>query len=851
MKIKILFIETRSAQFQVLDGRRGAVTHGTTGRDWSVEILDAKTAPGAPATRVTVKAGPAHFTFFLRDVSAAWPIWIPQYGAAVTTDADVRSYEQIAEDLRQRGLQNELDQMAASPEDSFAAAAAATREQICETWLGLGRDMRIFRVNFETQMGYLGVFQAQQSGYGGGFWGKRDLAGPECELFVGRGSGVRVDVRRWLDDGVLPILNAEQRDCGMVYRMSAFATLERSALTAPNIRGTHYLVADSLCVGHMHLPAEEKFVKDNLAAEIDGNGEQTVLLIRVEAINSGSTPHYAFLSAMIPRNRTGWTYDGTRGWGMVEGGKVSSLTRLNGQPLPQSEVSVLVAPGEKVTLEVAMPHGFISAERAAALMSFDFEQRRAECRQYWQAKLAAAASIHVPEKRIDEMIRAGLLHLDLVTYGLEPDGPLAATIGLYSPIGSESSPIIQFYDSIGCHRLAERSLEFFLAKQHENGFMQNFGGYMLETGGVLWSMGEHHRYTRDDVWLRRVQPNVSKACEYLLAWRERNKRPELADKGYGLIEGKCADPDDQFRQFMLNGFAYLGLQRASEMLTSINPSESKRLAAEAAAWREDIRTTLQLVMGESPVVPLGDGSWAPTCPAWAESRGPTALHVDGTAHNSHRSVACKDSLIGPLYLILQEVVDARELAGEFLLKTHHELFTQDNVGFSQPYYCRHDYAHLRRGEPAAFLKNYYRQIAAMADRQTYTFWEHLFTGGPHKTHEEAWFLMETRWMLWIEDGAALRLLSAVPRAWLENGKQIQLDKVVSYFGRLSLTVTSHVDTSRIEAAVEFHESARKPAQVLLRLPHPLGLKARNCTGGTYDAATETVTLTGGKVILEF
>jgi len=65
------------------------------------------------------------------------------------------------------------------------------------------------------------------------------------------------------------------------------------------------------------------------------------------------------------------------------------------------------------------------------------------------------------------MIMAGLLHLDLITYGIEPDGTLAPCIGVYSPIGTESSPIIQFYGSMGLHDIAKRSLMFFLDKQHE------------------------------------------------------------------------------------------------------------------------------------------------------------------------------------------------------------------------------------------------------------------------------------------------------------------------------------------------------------------------------------------------
>ena len=127
----------------------------------------------------------------------------------------------------------------------------------------------------------------------------------------------------------------------------------------------------------------------------------------------------------------------------------------------------------------------------------------------------------MPEPRVNEMMQAGLLHLDLVCYGLEPDGSVAATIGGYNPIGSESSPIIQYLDSAGWPDLARRSLDFFLDLQHENGFMQNFGDYMLETGAALWTMGEHFRYTRDLEWVKQIKEKLLKSCNFMLEWRER------------------------------------------------------------------------------------------------------------------------------------------------------------------------------------------------------------------------------------------------------------------------------------------------------------------------------------------
>jgi hypothetical protein len=127
------------------------------------------------------------------------------------------------------------------------------------------------------------------------------------------------------------------------------------------------------------------------------------------------------------------------------------------------------------------------------------------------------------------------LHLDLVAYGREPEGTLVPTTGVYTAIGSESSPIIQSMDSMGWHDEARRAATFFLDKQHQDGFIQNFGNYMLETGPVLWTLGEHYRYTRDDQWVKQIEPKLLKACEFMLRWRQRNMRDDLRGKGYGLM----------------------------------------------------------------------------------------------------------------------------------------------------------------------------------------------------------------------------------------------------------------------------------------------------------------------------
>ncbi|MCZ2146579.1 MAG: hypothetical protein LC126_02250 [Bryobacterales bacterium] len=798
----------------------------------AMDISGPETASGSPAAIVTVKTSSNPFSFFLRDVRKDQPVWIPEYGVAATEAPDTRTYDQIQDAIRARGLQSKLEAMSAGPEADFESAAANTRSLMCQTWLGLSRDIRIFAVSER-----LDWIQPRLHGY--------ETPLPEAEgkptrynFLMGRGWGAADKITRRLEDGVLPILRGTLVDDDITYDMTAFVALESRPLTRENVRGTHFLAADGYGHGHMFTKQQEAEREALLPAEMN-QPEETVLFVRIAAVNTAAVRRYAFFKNPFPAAIRDYGFDGGNGFGVYKSGRVFVVSLLNGMPLPEEETAVDLEPGQAAVMEFRLPNRPISRERAVALRGAAFDQRHLECRDYWQRKLSAAAQISLPEKRITEMLRAGLLHLDLITYGREPEGTLTSTIGVYSAIGSESSPIIQFMDSMGWHDTARRALMYFLDKQHDDGFIQNFGGYMLETGAALWSLGEHYRYTRDEAWVRQIAPKLIKACEYLHNWRARNLREDLRGRGYGMLEGKTADPEDPFHSFMLNGYAYLGMARAAEMLGKVDPAQSERWRREASELKNDIRSALFEVMGRSPVIPLANGAWTPTAPPWVEYRGPLSLFADGGKWFTHGSMVSRDSLLGPIYLIFQEVIEPNETAATFLLNFHNDLMTMRNVAFSQPYYSRHPISHLRRGEVKPFLMAYYNTMSSLADRQTYTFWEHYFGASPHKTHEEGWFLMDTRWMLYSERGPGIDLLPGIPRAYLENGKRIELSKVATYFGPLSLRVNSALDQGRIEAVVEC-PGDRKPSFVELRVPHPQGRRAARVEGGTYNSETERV-----------
>ncbi|MFC2086676.1 hypothetical protein ACFLSA_00730 [Bacteroidota bacterium] len=813
---------------------------------------------GSASTLVSIHIDQYPFSFFLRDISSEFPIYIPEYHVIVTRADDSRDFAEIRQTILDRQIKNKLKLISSEDETSFESAAALTREQTCPTWLGISRDIRIFEIhyamkNVPASYEYIHPKYVAQPVR----LEELDNQPAQYAFVVGRGQGPVLNSNRRLEEGILPILHTTLIDEDIKYHSICFASLEKSPLKLENVKGTHYLVADNYCSGHMFTESQKKLLEQKLA-EFKMRDEETILFFRCVAKNKSSVPRYAWFKTLRPGRTTysgfKWSFEPETGFSIYRNGKVFGISRLNGKPLPNEEMAVLLQPGESANFDFLLLHSPIPRQRAEQLARITFEEKYNECRQYWKTKLNAAPKISLPEKRIQEMMYAGLLHLDLVAYGNEPDGTIAPTIGRYAPIGTESSPIIQYFNSMGWHALAKRSLTYFLDKQHENGLIQNFGGYMVETGAALWSVGEYFRYTGDQEWIREIKPKLMKSCEFLIRWREENMTEDLKGKGYGMISGKVADPEDHFHQYMLNGYAYIGLKRVSEMLNNIDPEYAERLNKVAKAWKEDIRASLIRSIAESPVIPAGDGTWCPTLPPWTESKGPQALFADPGNVYTHGSFTSRDALIGPMYLIFCEVLDPMEEISDMILRYHTELLYQGNTAFSQPYYSRHDWVQLKKEMVKPFLKTYYTALSALADRETYTFWEHIYHASPHKTHEEAWFLMQTRWMLYMENKDTLNLFQGIPRNWLSDGNEIVLENMVSYFGPLSLKLNSDISAGQINVTITCNNN-EKPSTVLLRIPHPDFKTARSVTGGIYNAKTETVKIESfnGKatVVLKF
>jgi hypothetical protein len=298
-----------------------------------LELSGSEAAYGHVAAIVSVKTTNNPFSFFLRDVRSNHPIYIPEYGVAVTGAEDARSYQQIEDAVRAKGLQTKLERISSEPEESFASAAAHTRELKCQTWLGLSRDMRIFGVGER-----LDWIQPRFHG--------NEVALPEAgdkpvryNFLMGRGWGAVENISRWLEDGSLPILHGRLVDDDITYNVTAFVTLESKPLRAGNVRGTHFLVADGYGLGHMFTQEQQAQYDALLPAEMNQT-EETVLYLRISAVNTAAVPRYAFFKNPAPSAAGAYTFEGANGLAVYKSGRVFAVSLLNGKALGEEEVAV-------------------------------------------------------------------------------------------------------------------------------------------------------------------------------------------------------------------------------------------------------------------------------------------------------------------------------------------------------------------------------------------------------------------------------------------------------------------------------------------------------------------------------
>lgn len=812
-------------------------------KEWMLTLTDSPMALGPPATIVTLFGG-FEGSFFPRDVRAERAIVVVDRGLAITVPGDRRSWQEIIEALGDR--EPKPDEL------SFEQASNSCSGMVAPVWLGLGGDARIFLASLSEDHGCWGwvtPFRMHKNLV------LNDGERVEWDFTVGRGSQYRHEITRCLEDGALPIVHSRQVEPSIEYDLVMFAASSDGLMMERSPRGTQWQAAYLSCMGCMYDREKQDSLAGLLRSEIFDRDDQPVFCLQVTARNTGRVPAFAWyrmpmykpnsLPPMYPpfaRANEALELDPATGI-CREDGRIFSVNRLNNRGLPNEEVSVLVEPGESVVFEARLPFVPIPEGGATVLNDHSFKELHEDCRDYWRSRLGTCPRWRLPEPGLDERLRAGVLHLAMNTLGerQRTDSPLLATVGVYAPIGTESTPILWFLDTMGQHETVRRCLDYFFEIQREDGYIQSFNHYDAETGPVLGNVWRHFLLTGDRDWAIRVQDPVRRAARYLIERRRKEMAGQVADSpGYGMISGKTADPDEVYHQFILNAQAADGLAGAAELLKVLGDPCAAEVLDQAVELKAATRRGFDRAWLEAPLVPTEAGDWVPFVGPWPGPSGDVSLYAERDRWFTHGSFHIR--AIMALHLVCWKVIDADDPRMAALVRGLEHNVLLDFTGPTQPYGRRTDFYYAATGQVEKFTQLFYRQLASLQDRETYTFWEHYYKLSSQKTHEEAWFLEEITWMLCFEENSGLTLLKMAPSSWFASGRDVVVEAFHTTFGTLAFELKSTPDRLTIEINLQ-PGPVRSAKRLGVRIPRAI---YETADVGRYDPESEILELDPGR-----
>ncbi len=525
----------------------------------------------------------------------------------------------------------------------------------------------------------------------------------------------------------------------------------------------------------------------------------------------------------------------------------------------------LMPDASSVSLDLVIP--FITLRKddpeMGMVLPIRFDRIFDEVRSYWRNRIASGARIHTPENMINEFYDAHVSHL-LINTEREVTGSLRymARVGTfgYGVFANEACMMVTDLDRRGFHKRAEEAIETWLhyqGKRHLPGDYRDADGVFYSAGGyeddngynqhhgwVLWCIGEHYWYTRDDEWLARAKPHILKACAWIT--RERKRTVDQAAQSslraieYGLLPPGSLEDIADWRCWLSNNvYAWWGMDNAARALKIAGHAEADSLLAEADAYRKDIRAAFTEAMWRSPVVRLRNGRWIPQVPSEVHRRGRSFGWITQTLEGAIHLVRC--GVLEPNEKmsdwIIQDYEDNLYLSEEFgylLIGEDFDRYWFSRGGISQqanllcnpiPYLLRDEVPHFLRAYFNAFAVSYFPDTRMMTEHALPNMGD--FRGDHYKTSDETNSTYWLRMMFVHERGDDLWIGAAIPRYWLADGQCIGIENAATYFGPLSVSFTADVAAGNIMANL-IPPRRNPPERIIVRFRHPDGRPMTRC-----------------------
>jgi len=824
-------------------------------------------------TIVTVRSGEGTFSFLVDDLEQG-PIYIPAYSVFVTraddsvayADADVTKGKTVREKLR------------AEPEQTYDRA----RKEIPPLDVILREDGGRLYLPIAADASW----QKFAVEWGGGFFMNKHGAKAKGKELA-RCNWEGAELHWYIGTGKKPVYDRND----VTSQMSVLSDY----LPVPIVRWNHEKL-------NFHEEAFVTLLEGPLSPYDSRRSEQTpaILMLKLNVSNptdEARTAHVWLRPDRLDRIRLqdDFVMDTIRDRAFVRA-HVKTPTGTVARIEKEAVHHALPVPAhQSAVMYLAVPFvGDLTEADEADIADLDYNTEHRRVTAYWRDIVNRFKPFDVPERMFNNMSKSVMCHIRMSTTK-DPNSGLfmvpAATFG-YQVFANESAFQTIFLDRIGDHETAAHYLQTFLELQGsvpmpgtfrgrqeavlhgtrvDKDYNYTMGPYNLDHGTVLWGLAQHYLMSGDAEWLGRAAPKMLQAADWITEQRNTTK---LADDNgkrviqYGLLPaGRLEDNDDWGFWFANNAYAWLGLKSTAEAFRQAGLADAERLAQEADAYIEDLRTAVKRTSELAPVVRLRNNIYVPFVPSRVDQRfryfGPlrSGYYSRYGEHTllTFRLSATREVLYGPMILITTAVLDPHDPLSDAILDDWEDNITlssslgqhihgvvDDEYWFSrggmvfQPNLQNPIQAYLLRNEIPAAIRNIYNAMTSClypdvtAFTEEYRRWG-IGSGPMYKIPDEARFVNRVCDMLAIEVGNELWLAAGTPRQWLEPGRKVEVYGIETMFGKVAYVMGHGDKANTIEAKIKL-PTRRRPEKVVLfvRDPFERSIKSVEVNGRNWQ-----------------
>ncbi len=490
-------------------------------------------------------------------------------------------------------------------------------------------------------------------------------------------------------------------------------------------------------------------------------------------------------------------------------------------------------PGEEFSAVFKMPRVPVptnDAELVRKIRSADYGRYRAAVERYWRDLFASGSQFEIPEPRVNEALRASLVHLMLATR--ERGGKRFQTSGL--PYANffliDYIDMRMAYDAMGQPEFSRENLGEIFDRQMDDGL---FCDTSLSHGKRLWSshghmihsLAHHCLMQRDWKLAREIYPRLERAVRWVDDARKSDAHglmPPAWPYDAEMIKGRYTSH---------NLWSLLGLRSAIRLARALDSdgdvAEWTRIHDE---YETDVLKAIRATCGDDGYVPTGLYDFI-TGPA--SRAGFREYQTDQDWENL--VLAYPTEVLAP-----HDPRIAATLERMHRLKYREGIMTYRNGMHLHQYLTTNvTNQHILRGEQKeALIDLYHILLHCGPTHEGYENmirpWQHRDTDGGAIPPPHAWAaakitLLIRNLLVLAHGGRAgldaserdLLLFSAISPAWAEPGRKIVIRDAATEFGPVHATMRFTDDGATVAFANRFHTP---PRDLVVRVPYFVNLR---------------------------